>query len=271
MPSDAPSTLAPPSAAPSVSTAPSPSALATPAAGIKVGSIATVVSDDLRVRSRPEVSDSSQKLEPLLQRGQDVFVVKGPVAGSGYRWYEVQPLGRTNPARAPFGWVAVADKTGEPWIKGGGFTCPATPKTFVAFVDLEPLAWVGCFGRKSITVPARLAAPEATCGSDPGWTITPVWLSGTCSHPDYIVFDPGTNENYFDSVIDPGVDTHAFHPGTDMKDWVAVNVTGHFDHKAAPTCKVSSTEPSVTVPMGRDEIITLCRATFVITGIERRS
>jgi len=211
------------------------------------------------------VSDASKKLDPLLKHGQHVFVVKGPVTGSGYQWYEVQSI------RGPFGWVAGADKTGEPWIQGGGLVCPATPKSFAAFIALEPLEWVACFGRKSLTIPARLAEPEATCGSDPGWTITPGWLSNTCSDPKYIVFDPRTYENSFNSVINPGLDTGAFRPGTEIKDWIPVNLTGHFDHKAAPTCKGIATDPSAAVPIGRDEIITGCRATFVITGIKRRS
>jgi hypothetical protein len=242
-----------------------------PPVGLSVGSIATVVTDDLRVRSKPEVSDASKKLDPLLQRGQQVFVVKGPVAGSGYRWYEVQPLGtRVIDNPSPFGWVAVGDKNGEPWIKGGGFDCPKSPTTYRAFVALEPLAWVACFGRKSITFPAQLADPEATCGVDPGWTITPEWLGGTCMAPEFLVWEPEGDDAYFDSVIDPGLDTHAFRPGVERKDWIPVKVTGHFDHKAAPKCKGISFESYASVPV-RDEIITRCRATFVLTGIARRS
>ncbi len=242
-----------------------------PPSEIQVGSIATVVTDGLRVRSRPEVSDASTKLVPLLKRGQEVFVVKGPVAGSGYRWYEVQPLGtRVIDNRPPFGWVAVGDKDGDPWIKGGGFDCPKPPTTYRAFVALEPLAWVACFGRKSITFPAQLADPEATCGVDPGWTITPEWLGGTCTAPEFLVWDPEGDDSYFESVIDPGLDTHAFQPGVSRKDWIRVKVTGHFDHKAALRCKGKSTEDGVAVELSRDEIITGCRATFVITGIERR-
>jgi hypothetical protein len=260
------------SIAPPPSPSSSPSTTAVVAARIAVGSIATVVTDGLRVRSRPEVSDASKKLDPLLQRGQPLFVVKGPVAGSGYHWYEVQPLGgaQTFP-RLPFGWVAVADKTGDPWVNGAGPVCPATPKTFDSFFALQPLEWVACYGRKSITFPARLADPEATCGVDIGWTITPEWLASTCPHPKFIVFDPSTNENSFYSVIEPGIDTSALRPGVETKDFIAVNVTGHFDDKAATTCKGISTEPSVAVEMGRDQIITSCRATFVITGMKRRS
>jgi hypothetical protein len=44
-----------------------------------------------------------------------------------------------------------------------------------------------------------------------------------------------------------------------------------FRDKAAPTCKGISTEPGAVVEMGRDEVVTSCRATFVITGIKRRS
>jgi len=218
------------------------------------------------------VSDASEKLAPLLQRGQDVFVVKGPVEGSGYRWYEIQPFGYhviDNPP--PFGWVAAEDKTGEPWLTGGGFDCPKSPTTFAAFEALAPLAWVACFGRKSITFPARLGHPEATCGVEPGWTITPEWLASTCAQPEFFVVDPKKTDVSFFSVIDPGVDTRAFRPGVFPKDWIAVSVTGHFDDKAAPTCKGKSTDSSVKVPLGRDQIITGCRATFVITGIKRHS
>ncbi len=261
-------------ASPAVTLTPTPSATPptpTPKANptpkpppeIAIGSMASVVTDGLRVRSRPEVSDASKKLAPLLRRGQDLFVVKGPVAGSGYRWYEVQPIGNGIDDAMPFGWVAAADKTGEPWIKGGGFDCPKSPATYRAFVALEPLAWIACFGRKSMTFPAQLADPEATCGVDPGWTITPAWLGNVCSSPEFLVWDP-EGDDYFDSVIDPGLDTNAFRPGTERKDWIAVKVTGHFDHKAAQKCK------GIDAPMGRDEIITSCRATFVITGIARR-
>jgi hypothetical protein len=263
--------LTPPAIATPLAPTSTPVPTQKPALEIPVGSIATVVTDGLRVRSRPEVSDASTKLVPLLHRGQQVFVVKGPVTGSGYRWYEVQPLGtRVVDNPSPFGWVAVGDKNGEPWIKGGGFACPKSPTTYRAVVALEPLAWVACFGRKSITFPALLADPEATCGVDAGWTITPEWLGGLCTAPEFLVWDPEGDDSYFESVIVPSLDTGAFRPGPERKDWIRVKVTGHFDHKAAPKCKGISFESYASVPV-RDEIITRCRATFVLTGIARRS
>ena len=81
---------------------------------------ARVVTDDLRVRSNPGVSDDSTKLEPLLQDGVQVVVLDGPVQASGYDWYLVQPTITSDTADPyPFGWVAAADKDGEPWIESG--------------------------------------------------------------------------------------------------------------------------------------------------------
>ena len=57
-----------------------------------------------------------------------------------------------------------------------------------------------------------------------------------------------------------------FGPAPRRRTGIPVDVTGHFDHKDAKTCKGISTDPAVGVPMGRDKIITECRATFVITG-----
>ena len=79
---------------------------------------ARVVTDDLRVRSKPGVSDDSKKLEPLLQDGVLLVVLDGPVQASGYDWYQVQPTLTSDTAGPyPFGWVAAADKDGEPWIE----------------------------------------------------------------------------------------------------------------------------------------------------------
>ena len=78
--------------------------------------MAITVSDRLRVRSLPEVSDTSIKYEPLLPLGTELLVVRGPVHGSGYRWYEVKPISLALNDRVEQGWVAMADKNGEPWI-----------------------------------------------------------------------------------------------------------------------------------------------------------
>jgi hypothetical protein len=57
---------------------------------------AYVVTDDLRMRSKPEVSDASGKYEPLLWKGALAWVAEGPIRGSGYDWYRIVPLGEVD-------------------------------------------------------------------------------------------------------------------------------------------------------------------------------
>ncbi len=73
-----------------------------------------VVDGGVRVRSLPTVDAMSIKYEPLLSRGESLFVVDGPVTADGYDWYLVQALQGID--RGPFGWVAAASREGETWI-----------------------------------------------------------------------------------------------------------------------------------------------------------
>ncbi|HEV8696937.1 MAG TPA: hypothetical protein VGQ89_04515 [Candidatus Limnocylindrales bacterium] len=76
------------------------------------------VSDRLRVRSLPEISEASIKYEPLLPLGTQVEVLDGPVLADGYVWYHViAPINDPNiTARFLTGWVAAAGKDGERWL-----------------------------------------------------------------------------------------------------------------------------------------------------------
>lgn len=76
----------------------------------------TTVSDNLRVRSKPRVSSDSLRYEPLLPLGTTMLVTAGPVAASGYWWYEVELLDKTLRGGITIGWVAAADHNGTPWI-----------------------------------------------------------------------------------------------------------------------------------------------------------
>jgi hypothetical protein len=132
-----PSASTPLTATPTASSAPAPSPAPTttqtpaptPLAEIwPVGMAVMTITDDLRVRSRPEVSDGSVKYDPLLPNGTPLVVRDGPVAGSGYWWYRIEI-----PSRANFelrdgireGWVAVADHDGTPWLGIAGWPTAA--------------------------------------------------------------------------------------------------------------------------------------------------
>jgi len=119
-------TVAPP-ASPAATPAPTPSA--TPVAPDPlVGTVVVTVSDDLVVRSEPWVGDDSVMYRPWLPIGTELKVLSGPVSGSGYTWYEVEPVSFTGLDGPGQGWVAMAGKDGEPWI--------APPEPEIAGIEL---------------------------------------------------------------------------------------------------------------------------------------
>ena len=104
-----------PSISPAATSAPTPSA--TPVAlDPFVGTVVVTVSDDLVVRSEPWVGDDSVMYRPWLPIGTELKVLSGPVSGSGYTWYEVEPVSFTGLDGPGQGWVAMAGNDGEPWI-----------------------------------------------------------------------------------------------------------------------------------------------------------
>ena len=251
---------------------PSPSQSAAPAAAIRIDKIALVVTDDLRVRSKPRVAADSALRTPLLGKGRAVFVVDGPVQSSGFTWYRVAPIRAPGEfVDLPFGWVAAAGKDGEPWLAGRGFSCPSAPTDVASFLAVPALAGLACFGRKDLELSGRLGRPEATCGVDIGWTIEPEWLASTCPHPTFYVADSDRADSSFDAVLAPGIDIRGLDPGAEPEDFLDVLVTGHFDVRAATTCHAVVTEPGAVIELSQPEIILACRATFVITHIAKRA
>lgn len=103
------------SAAPSGAAVPSATAASSPRDPF-LGSVVVTVSDRLRVRSTPEISDASLKYEPVLPLGTQLRVVGGPVTASDYVWYEVTPVSFPLSSGVDRGWVAIADHDGQPWI-----------------------------------------------------------------------------------------------------------------------------------------------------------
>jgi hypothetical protein len=90
--------------------------IGTPSVVLPLGDWAVTVSDDLRVRSLPFVGADSVKYEPLLPEGTELYVVDGPVLGSGFWWYLVEPDALAIEDGYSAGWVASADHDGTPWL-----------------------------------------------------------------------------------------------------------------------------------------------------------
>jgi hypothetical protein len=271
---------------PTLTTAPTPSSipLATEAptapdkaAGLARDSYAMVVTSDLRVRSKPGVSEDSKKLEPLLRENVLVLVLDGPVHASGYDWYLVQPTVQsdTQEVTYPFGWVAAADKNGEPWLQADAFECPPLPESADELGQLNQVGalWVeiGCFAGQEITFRARLGQPDIECGAEPPWGVDPIWFDSCGSDASFLV----PIENSHDGPVvfprwAPGVDTSiAGQPGASPDQWPVVEVTGMFDHPAAQTCRNtlnyedgSGYEPDPAYTIAN------CRRAFVVTSME---
>lgn len=263
-----------PSSGPSLSPTAVPSATPAPSAptsaAIPVGRIAVVVTNDLRVRSKPRVAADSKLQTPLLDKGRAVYVVAGPVEASGFAWYQVAPMRADDGfIDLPFGWVAAAGKDGEPWVEGDGYRCPSQPTGVSAFLAVPALAGLACFGKHDLSISGLLARPEATCGVDIGWTIAPEWLGSTCPQPMFYLADATKAEASINLVLNPGIDVRHLDPGVEPPDWIAVRVTGHFDVRAAATCRGVVTEPGTTIELSPAEIVLSCRATFVVTDIQR--
>jgi serpin B len=107
------------SASPEVSTATLPAVTPAPSGGSfdpLLKAVVVTVSDRLRVRSEPRVSDDSIRYEPVLPLGTELTVLDGPVSASGYVWYRVAPVSFVGLEGPGYGWVASAGKDGEPWI-----------------------------------------------------------------------------------------------------------------------------------------------------------
>jgi hypothetical protein len=126
------------SGSPVLSPAPSPSPVANASPGSPTASMAprpaftpgaelVTITDSVRMRSRPEVSDASAKYDPTLPINTGLRVLAGPEAGSGYWWYRVALQdGVTLYGGVHEGWVAAGAHDGTPWL-GHGDVDPGRP------------------------------------------------------------------------------------------------------------------------------------------------
>jgi hypothetical protein len=109
--------------------------------------LAEVVTDNLVVRSLPEISNRSS-IDPIqLQVGQLLFVLEGPLHADGYAWYRVapfQPCCTDTVEELPLlGWVAAGGKDAEPLIEVASDECRDLADSFYHMLDFRGLACLG--------------------------------------------------------------------------------------------------------------------------------
>jgi hypothetical protein len=232
-----------------------------------------VITDDLRVRSRPEVSDDSEVLEPLLQDGVAVLVLGGPVEASRHQWYQVAPVVAFEGEQYPVGWVAAAGRDGEPWLEAHDEPCPPTPASVEELALLNETEQryyeITCFSRVPITFEARVGSPEIGCGAEAPWGTEPEWFDPCAASGEYLVpvDDPEDDGPSFVPMWHPDVDL-SIAPEPGMPGPV-VTVTGAFDHPAAATCQSRQNDSEgAHEPPDPALVILDCRTRFVITSLE---
>jgi hypothetical protein len=210
-----------------------------------------VVNGGVRVRSLPTVDPASMRYEPLLDRGDEVFIVDGPTSADGYDWLLVQSFHDGEPG--PFGWVAAAGRDGEVWIDDFELAdCPVLPDDVDRLGVFREELLIHCFGGAEL---AFEHDANVFCLDQDALPVDPVWLASGCG---YLSGD-ACGSCGLNLAVMPGWGTlPAEQPGR----WA---LRGHFDDPAADGCR--ATAPIVGDPSPA-QIIHRCRTTFVLTWLE---
>ncbi|HET9521511.1 MAG TPA: hypothetical protein VFO73_10730 [Candidatus Limnocylindrales bacterium] len=224
-------------------TAPSGPGGSASAGVLPADSLVQVVSPNLRVRSQPRVADDSAKFEPLLQPGDRLFVIEGPVVANDYDWYRIAPVGAVRNRHwsdLPSGWVARGDHDGTPWIAPVTRDCPAQPVEVAALSAMHRFERIACFGDTPLSLLAVVIA-----GDLGGWRAVPTMAvdTDTLLKAPELAFAPA-------SGVTPA----------DLPSRRVVRLEGAFDRPAAIGCDADrSDEPALA--------LLDCRSLFVLSDV----
>jgi hypothetical protein len=261
-----PDLTGPPLLTPSAGLDGSPASSAPPASApgpsIRTDWIAETVVDGVRMRSQPTTDDESTMYEPLLSTGTRLFVVNGPIAGSGYAWYQVLPLGGTVRDVAASGWVAAASRDGRRWLQDAILQCPSELfENFASLANIGGAGGLSCYGSSQLSF---LAAIRSCDCSVMGPAPSPYWLAGP--DPTGYRLDAPPWLEPAERVIQP-----AFHPDMQgvpvLTSGDVYQVTAHYDDPAAATCVPD--DGFLDGPLG-DPVAQIgrCRMTLVVTRLD---
>lgn len=242
-----------------------------PAAPTDQGGPATVVVDQLRVRTEPGV-DEPQVTFPYgdnnvvvvetleLNDGLLVWILnEAPVVRDGYEWRKIAVNNFLyNDGSVLAGWVAQAAANGTAWLAPFSKTaCPVIRDATIAQPDLDRLRWMSllgpaCFGNDSISFAAYW--PELIPGTGPGSICAgpePRWLLCNPSYYTHVNVTADTSQAF--PVHAPDAEAQLGERGH----WLLL--TGHFDDPAAQECAgAAGPEDSP------EALVMFCRTRFVL-------
>ena len=246
-----------PTVAPTTAEAtPADTAAPSAATGYAPDTLLSIIEGPLRVRSKPSVDPDSEKFAPLLDTGQRVFVISGPVQGSGYNWYLVRSVSKRV---TQDGWISVAARDGTPWAEPAAIDCPAVP-TLADIGALDPALRIPCFAGRELTFTTTVVW-GALCG-DGNVIATPDWMA-TCLS----TFRWGGKTSTVFVAVPP--ELHDAVGSHKLGDAFKAKVTAHLDDPGALTCQPSpglDTDPVILAA----SVILDCRAMFVVTSFEKQ-
>ena len=185
-----------------------------------------------------------------------MYVLSGPVSGSGYAWYEVVPL--TSPS-LPSGWVASGDGAAERWIAPSTFECPRKPSDFRSLSALPRAVGLLCFPRMPIGVDVSLVS--CNCDAD-GPSYTPSWFFLGSGSPILMVEPKMTRvpKSWFILNLDPAAE--GAEDPLPLGTGEVVHMIGIFDHPASAGCTRTEMD-------GEPVPSTSCRLVFAVTNVLR--
>ena len=225
--------------------------------GYAPDTLLSVIEGPLRVRSKPSVDEDSIKLTPLLETGQRLYVISGPVEGSGYTgWYLVRPVMKRVTSD---GWVSAAARDGVPWLEPAAVDCPQVP-TLADIDAMDAAIRIICFGGRELSFTATVVW-GANCG-EANLIAKPDWMAGCLS-----TFRWGSKTSDVYVAIPPELNDAA---GTHkLNDSFKAKVVAHLDDPAALTCEpktVMNSDPAILSATAELD----CRAMFVATSFEKQ-
>ncbi len=227
-----------------------------------------VVSGRLRIRSEPRVAADSIMHEPLLDVGDHLLILDGPVIANDYEWYQVTAWRPGNLyASFPVGWVARGDHDGTPWIATRADACPTGAVTAAMVVALHPEERVACLGDRPLRLRAFVSgSPDAVpCAPEPGWACVdgPDWLTGLGGWEAEVDIDvevPSLGGPRL--AIEPGGSV----PVGGLPSDGMVDLEGAFDHPAADECRPGPSGPGAQ-PLSAPAARLACRVRFVVAKV----
>lgn len=240
--------------------------------------------DSVEVRLAPDLRASISPAE-WLQRGDRVFLARGPVAADALSWWYVstlvpafwQPFGCEAPPSCRFpalGWVAAGTEQAPKLTPVD--LCPSAPVDASALWNLAPLTRLACFADRTLTIHAQLDL--ASRGWDmPLAVADPAWLGGEYSSVVLLPPSEGGTARVDEAAVrvlpvrfEPRFG--ACQPGADLSactllplDGQVVELDVTIDHPVAATC--TPVDLATTSEVAVEVAVLRCRAQLVVTGV----